>query len=298
MGVGNGNLNIEHSSTATTQYCWFGDFELESEPTTYTASGNYLFQASTTGCVAAIGDTYTNNGATFTVVQALTNSGGALNGGVTAFIATGTGAPSASGTLTRATGSGTASINFSSVIYPSLETVANVSAYIPVASGTTAGIVDGNTATWNGVKTFSALADVSATAGGIKVESIRTSPSNTDTQNVYSGTYTPTFGSTGGTSVITVSSPWYYMRVGNMVTVMGYASSGAGTMVNPYNWSLPITPTAFTNSSQDRSECQGMLQIDGGVMQPLFGSPAATVATTTYSTSNTGLRFHFSYRIA
>lgn len=66
----------------------------------------YSFTISTS-TTCAVGDTYTNNSQTFTVVTALSAQSG------TVFFATGTGDPTASGTLTRATGSGTSSITFS-----------------------------------------------------------------------------------------------------------------------------------------------------------------------------------------
>ena len=63
----------------------------------------YIFTV--TAATAAAGDTYTNNGQTFTVVAAIA--------GGTTLICTGTGAPAASGNLARATGAGTNPIVFS-----------------------------------------------------------------------------------------------------------------------------------------------------------------------------------------
>lgn len=76
----------------------------------FTATGTttgWLFTISTSSTVA-VGDTYTNNGNTYTVVYALTAQTGAV------FFGTNASAPQASGTLTRATGAGTASITFTS----------------------------------------------------------------------------------------------------------------------------------------------------------------------------------------
>jgi hypothetical protein len=58
-----------------------------------------------TAATASAGDTYTNNGNTYTVVNPVTNAA--------SLITTGSAAPLASGTLTRATGSGSATIAFS-----------------------------------------------------------------------------------------------------------------------------------------------------------------------------------------
>jgi hypothetical protein len=59
----------------------------------------------TTGATASTGDTYTNNGNTYTVVNPVTNAA--------SLITTGSAAPTVSGTLTRATGSGSTTIAFS-----------------------------------------------------------------------------------------------------------------------------------------------------------------------------------------
>lgn len=75
---------------------------------TGTASG-YLFNISTSSTLA-VGDTYTNNSNTYTVLQALS----AQTGNV--LFMSGASAPLASGTLARATGSGTSSITFTSEV--------------------------------------------------------------------------------------------------------------------------------------------------------------------------------------
>ncbi len=76
---------------------------------------DYIFTV--TAANATAGDTYTNNGATFTVLHTI--SGG------TTLVTVGTGAPAASGTLTKATGSGDATITFASSTH-SIEVRANV----------------------------------------------------------------------------------------------------------------------------------------------------------------------------
>lgn len=69
----------------------------------------YLFTISTSSTVA-VGDTYTNNGNTYTVLGALSAQSGQV------LFMSQAAAPLASGTLTRATGAGTASITFTSEI--------------------------------------------------------------------------------------------------------------------------------------------------------------------------------------
>lgn len=66
----------------------------------------YLFTISTS-TTCAVGDTYTNNGNTYTILGALSAQSGAV------LFTSQASAPLASGTLTRATGSGTSSITFS-----------------------------------------------------------------------------------------------------------------------------------------------------------------------------------------
>ncbi|MFO0447642.1 MAG: hypothetical protein ACK52I_02940 [Pseudomonadota bacterium] len=84
-------------------------------------TGVYAFTVSSASAFAAIGATFTNNGQTFTVVQAFnTRSENVV------LFATGTGAPSASGTLTKATGQGSATITFSSnVAVSAIDSLAN-----------------------------------------------------------------------------------------------------------------------------------------------------------------------------
>jgi hypothetical protein len=65
----------------------------------------WLFTISTS-TTCAVGDTYTNNGNTYTVLSALSSQSGQV------LFTSGSNAPSASGTLTRGSGSGTASVTF------------------------------------------------------------------------------------------------------------------------------------------------------------------------------------------
>lgn len=68
-------------------------------------SSQVIYTFTVTSANATVGATYTNNGATFTVL-------GTIAAGTT-LICSGTGAPLASGTLTKATGTGDATITFS-----------------------------------------------------------------------------------------------------------------------------------------------------------------------------------------
>lgn len=85
---------------------------------------DYIFTV--TAANATAGDTYTNNGATFTVLHTITAG--------TTLVTVGTGAPTASGTLTKATGSGDATITFASSTH-SIEVRANVTGSAKLGAG-------------------------------------------------------------------------------------------------------------------------------------------------------------------
>jgi len=75
---------------------------------TYIISGRTVYTFTVTAANATVGATYTNNGNTYTVQSTI--SGG------TTLVTTGAGAPLASGTLTKTSGTGDATISFSSVV--------------------------------------------------------------------------------------------------------------------------------------------------------------------------------------
>jgi hypothetical protein len=129
--------------------------------------GGYLFTVSTSTTLA-IGDTYTNNGVTFTSLVNLTAQSGQV------LWMSSSGAPLSSGTLTRATGSGTASLTFTSdVSYATYTKPAGV-LYIKVrmvgagggGGGSSTGAAnDGGTGT-AGQPTFFGVNLLEATGGG------------------------------------------------------------------------------------------------------------------------------------
>lgn len=79
---------------------------------TVNVAAPYVFTCSSAN--ATIGATYTNNGHTFTVLATLAAG--------TTLLCSGTGAAGASGTLTKATGTGDATITFSAVASPTAAT--------------------------------------------------------------------------------------------------------------------------------------------------------------------------------
>ncbi len=144
---------------------------------------------------------------------------------------------------------------------------------------------------------FSKIIDVSASTAGIKVESTRTSPSSSDTQNVYSGTYTPTYARTGATFSQVQTSQ--YFRCGNIVWVCGYADMSAGGGTNACTITLPITPTSFGAGVAPRARCEGVNLSDANTPYVIVGTTSGTTAEIQGMPDGaTGLRWHCMYRIA
>lgn len=98
------DLNRAYVDWGGAVYPLLGAPTVQKFTSTGTTTG-YLFNVSTTSTVA-VGDTYTNNAHTFTVLVALTAQSGWV------LFCSGALAPAASGDLTRATGAGTATITF------------------------------------------------------------------------------------------------------------------------------------------------------------------------------------------
>jgi hypothetical protein len=95
---------------------------------------------------ATAGDTYTNNGQTFTVTSTISSG--------TSLLVTSTGAPSSSGTLTKASGTGDATITFTTVVSPKyLRVVVQGAGGGSAGSGTGAGSAAGT----GGTSSFSTL---------------------------------------------------------------------------------------------------------------------------------------------
>lgn len=106
----NTNGNFELNSLSGWNWCNAGTLTNAiptGTPNFTSVNSNPLYSFTiTTSSTCAVGDTYTNNTQTFTVVTALASQSG------TVFFATGTGDPTASGNLSRATGSGTSTIAY------------------------------------------------------------------------------------------------------------------------------------------------------------------------------------------
>ena len=143
-------------------------------------------------------------------------------------------------------------------------------------------------------------ADASGTLSGIKVETSRSSPSTSDTQNVYSGSYTPTYTRTGATFVV---QPHYWTRVGNLVTVIGYTDETVTSASGDITISLPITPTAFSSNATNaaRGQAEGTCHLDTTtIVAGIIGTYSGTTVSidgSAVGTANAGLRVHFTYRL-
>lgn len=117
-------------------------------------SNSYTFQVTGITTDPAVGDTYTNNAVTFTIKYVRTSgSAGAKSGQI---VATGSGAPSTSGTLVRATGSGDANITFISfganVNVSKALTVAQFNNYLFFGNVTVNGSVEKSRILWCNIK--------------------------------------------------------------------------------------------------------------------------------------------------
>lgn len=109
-GTNTGNGNFEFGNT--TGWSLVNTVLSSSIPTTVSNAGAALATAqyifTVTSANATVGATFTNNSKTFTVVNTIASK--------TLLVCTGTGSPTASGTLTKATGTGDATITFSAFV--------------------------------------------------------------------------------------------------------------------------------------------------------------------------------------
>lgn len=155
------------------------------------------------------------------------------------------------------------------------------------------------TSTITGNKTLATcFMDGSASTSGYKVEIARASPSSADSQNLYSGTYTPTL--TAGAGTITPGTAWRWFRIGNMVTVFGYAATSAGVTASVMTFSLPITPAAFSATfGIAATQLQGTLFQNDTHVQ-ISGNSGNTngVTVNNIGAGVTALYFHFSYSLS
>lgn len=139
----------------------------------------------------------------------------------------------------------------------------------------------------------------SGTGSGVAIEIARASPSSSDTQNIYSGTYTPTLVG-GGTGTITAGGAWRWYRTGNMVTVFGYATTPSGFVASVIDWTLPITPAAFSATfSIAACQLQGTL-FQNDLHVQIAGNSGDTKGVTVNNVTmpgTTALYFHFSYSL-
>lgn len=106
------------------------------------------------------------------------------------------------------------------------------------------------TNTFGAQVTFQALADASASGAGIKVEIGRSGPLRTDSQNVYTTTYTPTILAISQFSAITAISTATVLRVGNVVTVSGrFTGTTTASQFNYVSISLPIARSGVNTAN-------------------------------------------------
>jgi hypothetical protein len=199
----------------------------------YSLQFNYKFTV--TAANATVGATYTNNSQTFTVSSTIA--------GATTLLATGTGLPVSSGTLTKVTGTGDATIAFSAVIDPSPLNYLSVGGKIQLAGFTT------TTGTINGTQTILSI--------------------NIATRTI---TFTNPTVATGNASVLGTLNSHTYENITNTIGV-GQISSLANLIIN-----LP-TPNQQVKILQDAiSRIILALQLEpigiiGSTLQALYINP-------------------------
>ncbi len=117
-------------------------------------SSSYTFQVSGITTAPAVGDTYTNNTVTYTITYVRVSGGAGAQAGQ--IVATGSGAPTTSGTLVRATGSGDANITFISfganVAITTAKDVCQYNNYLFLGNVTFNGTVEPSRIVWSNIK--------------------------------------------------------------------------------------------------------------------------------------------------
>lgn len=166
----------------------------------------------------------------------------------------------------------------------------------PATSSTVMTLASTDTKT-GGITMSGSFITASSSTSGVAVEVARASPTSSDTQNIYSGSYTPTLTANTGTTSFTAYTT-YWFRVGKVVTVSGRVdqlNTSTGTAI--FVMSLPITPSAFG------------LADAGGNGTNVVDSKSWSISTNNTSTdvvfvnhdltiANSAINFIFSYRIS
>lgn len=181
--------------------------------TTYYAGSvvnNPVFAFTVSSANATVGATYTNNGQTFTVQTTIAAQ--------TALVCTGTGVPLASGTLTKASGTGDATITFSAY-------AVNAGIYVSVAD-TNLGNAITNTTYWQAV-----MPNLGKAYQLLGVNSTRTAPEYTysyiNTQTVDKSLTVPA-GYNLNSAFLTVPSGFSYICAGSMNIGAHIQATGTG----------------------------------------------------------------------
>ncbi len=182
-------------------------------------------------------------------------------------------------------GSGTFLVN-SSGQPPVASTAITVAAHVALTGDLATGL--STCITKDGQTTTTAVIPFAA---GLSTTSI------TNSTGLASGTYTPTI--TNTTNIDSSSAgTTMYMRIGNIVHVEGYVvinPTAAGSTATVLGISLPIA----SNFGSDQ-DCSGFANIPGWTAGAISGDSSndrATVDLLSLATTDTGMRFGFSYRV-
>jgi len=193
-----------------------------------------------------------------------------------------------------------------------LEGNANVAAYFPPASGATAGLVDGNPATWNGAKTFSSAPIFSA---GLNIAAAQPISFNNGVI-VSGGTQTVSTAEYGSFTAYLVDGTnkssgltCYYSVIANMVTLsittitlssaaVGYLSLTTSNAAATYTWPTGLTPARASNIlvrvTAAGTAQMGMLQVGGGTNAvPILYKDAAPNSWTAATNGISAITFSY-----
>lgn len=248
------------------------------------------FTVSSNGSVVA-GDTYTNNGQTFTVLSSITNFVGGATSTILHMI--GTGSPAASGVLTLATGTGSATINFSaqttgagdaSIAYSSilqladpilydLSSVASPSIAIPVAISTN------DTATTVAAAVAAALKAVSSGSVFQAASSAARVTVGEIIFNIGFQAFVPPSANTSGFTISSLS----YRESNSRISLKASGALAPGNATNSLGHIFTVTSanatvgTTYTNNSQTFTV---LATISGGTTLYMAGTGNPTASGT------------------
>lgn len=246
----------------------------------FTSTGTttgYLFTISTS-TTCAVGDTYTNNSNTYTVLGALSAQSGSV------LFMSGASAPTSSGTLSRATGSGTSSVTFSANIALATYTAPTNPAPLYIRArlvgagggGSGSGTAGGTAAGSGGTTYFGPNIIYGAGGSGAAYPS---TPGAGGVGTIVAGASgtTMTGGTGGGYSYTNTNNTVYPVGGGGGISFFGGAPGVTAESGNGVAGSANSGSGGSGGGGENTASCySGSGGGAGGFVDALIGSPAAT----------------------